>query len=103
MKSYGRKTNTSERRASVLSGYRWSPVVVIIMSKRKRTPMGALGQLVCLDGETGKPIWSRDIVEENAAQLPQWGKSGSPLIHDGAVIVSAGGPDGKSLVAYDKV
>jgi len=35
--------------------------------------------------------------------LPQWGKSGSPLVHDGAVIVSAGGPDGKSLVAYDKV
>lgn len=65
--------------------------------------LGALGHFVCLDGETGKPIWHRNIVADNGARLPQWGKSSSPLIHENAVIVSAGGPDGKSLVAYDKL
>jgi len=64
--------------------------------------LGALGHLACLDGETGKPLWEHDIVRESGAHLPQWGKSSSPLIHEGAVIVSAGGPAGKSLLAYDK-
>ena len=30
-----------------------------------------------------------------------WGFASSPLLHDGKVIVSAGGKDGKSLLAYD--
>lgn len=63
--------------------------------------LGALGRLNCLDGRSGKPLWSHDIVKENNAALPQWGKSCSPLVVDGLVIVSAGGTDGRSLVAYD--
>ncbi len=64
--------------------------------------LGALGNLVCLDGATGKLIWQHDIVNENGAKQPQWGKSCSPLIYNDLVIVSAGGPGGKSLVAYNK-
>jgi outer membrane protein assembly factor BamB len=69
--------------------------------------MGALGLLNCLDGATGKVLWSHDVPVENGADTPelkpQWGKSCSPLIVDDAVVVSAGGPDGHSLVAYHKV
>ncbi|HTM52729.1 MAG TPA: PQQ-binding-like beta-propeller repeat protein [Pirellulales bacterium] len=64
--------------------------------------LGALGNLVCLEGSTGKPIWSHDIVRENEGRLPQWGKSCSPLVYENAIIVSAGAEGGKSLVAYDK-
>ncbi len=64
--------------------------------------LGALGHLVCLDGATGKLLWQHDIVTENGAGQPQWGRSGSPLVHENLVIASAGGPGGKSLVAYDK-
>ena len=64
--------------------------------------MGAEGHLHCLEGATGKVIWKKDVVEENGAHVPQWGKSCSPLIYENLVIVSAGGPGGKSLVAYDK-
>lgn len=68
--------------------------------------MGALGLLNCLDGSTGKVIWSHDVPKETGADTPdlkpQWGKTCSPLVVDDAVIVSAGGPDGKSLVAYDR-
>lgn len=63
--------------------------------------LGALGHLACLEGATGKTLWTHDIVAENGAALPQWGKSCSPLVYDGLVIVSAGGREGKSLVAYD--
>lgn len=63
--------------------------------------LGALGHLACLDGATGKPLWTHEIVSENQAPMPQWGKSCSPLVYEGKVIVSAGGAEGKSLVAYD--
>ena len=69
--------------------------------------MGALGLLNCLDGATGKPIWSHDVASENDADTlelkPQWGKSCSPLVVDDAVVVSAGGPEGKSLVTYQRL
>lgn len=64
--------------------------------------LGATGVLNCLDLETGRVIWTRRIMEENGAVLPDWGYSGSPLIHENLVVISAGGPDGRSLVAYDK-
>jgi len=64
--------------------------------------LGALGNLVCLDGATGKVLWQHDIVAETGAGQPQWGRSCSPLVYENLVIVSAGGPQGKSLVAYDK-
>ena len=63
--------------------------------------MGATGTLNALDLADGRPIWTRKIVEENGAELPQWGKSCSPLVIGDRVIVSAGGPNGRSLVAYD--
>jgi outer membrane protein assembly factor BamB len=62
---------------------------------------GATGILNALDVATGRRLWTRDVVAENGASLPEWGKSGSPLVVAGKVIVSAGGPDGRSLVAYD--
>jgi outer membrane protein assembly factor BamB len=65
--------------------------------------MGALGHVTCLDGATGRQIWQRDIVTEFDAVPPIWGKSCSPLVHENLVIVSAGGIQGKSLVALDKL
>ncbi|MEX0939516.1 MAG: PQQ-binding-like beta-propeller repeat protein [Pirellulales bacterium] len=64
--------------------------------------LGATGVLNCLDGATGKLIWQHDILEENGAANLEWGISGSPLVVEGLVIVSAGAPDGKSLLAYEK-
>lgn len=63
--------------------------------------LGATGILNCLELESGKVLWSRQIREENGAILPDWGFSGSPLIHENLVVVSAGGPSNRSLVAYD--
>jgi outer membrane protein assembly factor BamB len=63
--------------------------------------MGATGVLTALDLATGRLVWRRDVVAENGATLPEWGKAGSPLVVAERVIVSAGGADGRSLVAYE--
>ncbi len=71
-----------------------------IQSNRVFT-VGGTGMLNCLDLETGARLWSKDIVADNGAKVNGWGMSGSPLLLDHLVVVSAGGPDGRSLVAYE--
>lgn len=62
---------------------------------------GATGILNCLDAATGKPQWTRNVVADVRAMIPQWGFASSPLVAHGLVSVFAGGPNGKSVVAYD--
>jgi outer membrane protein assembly factor BamB len=62
--------------------------------------MGATGILNCLDGGTGKVIWSRDILADNNQNNLQWGKSCSPLVFDDIVVVTLGDEYEPSLSAY---
>ena len=55
---------------------------------------GGTGIVNCLDGRSGKVLWSHDTIEETGAAVTIWGKSGSPLVVDGMVIVSVGGAGG---------
>jgi outer membrane protein assembly factor BamB len=77
-------------------GPRCTPTVI---SNRVFT-LGATGVLNCLDLITGTRIWSRNIVQDAASHIPEWGFAGSPLVYDGKVVVSAGGSAGRSLLAY---
>jgi outer membrane protein assembly factor BamB len=67
---------------------------------------GATGELVCLDGATGKKVWQRNAVEDSQARVVTWGMSSSPLVVEelGLVIVNPGiDPNnnaGKALAAY---
>jgi outer membrane protein assembly factor BamB len=72
------------------------------ISGRRVFTLGATGTLNALDLETGRAAWTLNVVEDNAAANPQWGKSCSPLVLGALVVVSAGGPGGRSLVAYDQ-
>ena len=65
--------------------------------------LGAKGDFYCLVAKTGKPKWSKNILAENGAKNIHWAMSGSPLIVDEKVIVTPGGADGKSIVAYNKL
>jgi outer membrane protein assembly factor BamB len=62
--------------------------------------LGSTGVLNVLDFRSGRTLWRKDVVADNDAVSPEWGRSGSPLVYDGKVIVSAGG-DGRTIVAYD--
>jgi outer membrane protein assembly factor BamB len=64
--------------------------------------VGSTGLLNALDAETGRKLWSHDIVKENGAIVPDFGKVTAPLVVGERVVVSAGGPGGRSLVAYEK-
>jgi outer membrane protein assembly factor BamB len=77
-------------------GPRATPTIVV---DRVYT-LGGTGILNCLELATGEQIWSQDILYDNNAEMSPWGMSCSPLVMDGLVIVSAGGPAGRSLVAY---
>ena len=83
--------------------------------------MGAMGNLVCLDGANGKEIWRQDIADLLGIEILTgvddkgytyqyedstlaWGRSGSPLIVDDLVVVTGGGPRGGdfvTLLAFD--
>ncbi len=102
---YGLKTGEIKWRHSDSTKYQ-SPVAGIgpratpaIVGNRVYTA-GGTGVLNCLALESGERVWSKDLIGDNEAQLNFWGMSGSPLVLDSLVIVSAGGTPGKSLVAY---
>jgi outer membrane protein assembly factor BamB len=61
--------------------------------------IGATGILDCLDGATGKVIWSGNVLSEPAARNLTYGKTSSPLVTEDLVIVTSGG-GGPSLFAY---
>ena len=64
--------------------------------------MGATGRLNCLDLSTGRRLWTRDTLADGGRQA-HWGMSSSPLLIASLVVVSAGGGDGHSLVAYHRL
>ena len=62
--------------------------------------LGATGSLNALDLESGDLLWSQNVLENHGATAREWGMSGSPLVAGDLIIVSAGGENGNSLVAY---
>jgi outer membrane protein assembly factor BamB len=63
--------------------------------------VGATGTLNCLEAPTGKLLWSHDTLrEENAVQV-MWGRACSPIVVGNWIVVSVGGSENNSLVAYD--
>jgi len=63
--------------------------------------MGASGILDCLEEATGRLVWSRDVLGENHLSNLSWGKSCSPLLAHGLVVVTGGEQREKTILAYD--
>jgi outer membrane protein assembly factor BamB len=64
--------------------------------------LGANGDLVCLNPQTGAIIWQKNLPREFRSSVPQWGYAESPLIVGDRLIVNAGGPNA-SIVALNKM
>ena len=86
------------RYATTIAGE--GPRATPTISSNRVYTFGATGILDCLDLASGQRIWSRSAAAENDASLPEWGFSSSPLMVDDKVIVSVGGSENRSLVAY---
>jgi outer membrane protein assembly factor BamB len=57
--------------------------------------------LACLDANSGKVIWTHDLIKENQGRNITWENAASPVL-DGNLIFAAGGGPGQSLLAIDK-
>jgi len=55
----------------------------------------------CFDAETGKPVWSSDLMKEHAGRNISWQNAASPLVEGNLVFVGGGGA-GESLLALNK-
>lgn len=65
--------------------------------------LGATGELKVFDAPSGELIWKRNVLRDAGARNLTWGMAASPLIVDETVVVLPGGPNGRSIIAYDKV
>jgi outer membrane protein assembly factor BamB len=79
------------------SGPRATPVV----HQGKVFTLGAMGNLLCLEAEGGKVIWSKDLAQEYQAPAQLWGFAGHPLI-DGDKLICLVGGRGSTVVAFHK-
>jgi outer membrane protein assembly factor BamB len=62
---------------------------------------GALGNFHCFDKQSGKVIWSHDVMTEFKAPLPDECYGSSPLAYKNTVIIPVGAP-GASLMAFNQ-
>lgn len=63
--------------------------------------VGMMGNFLCVDRKTHKPVWEKNLMTEFSAEVPQWGFSQSPLLYKNLVIVTVGAADANT-VAFDR-
>lgn len=64
--------------------------------------ISGIGELVCLNSETGAINWKVNVDRDYKSEWHIWGVSESPLIVDNKVICTPGGQE-TSVVAFDKL
>jgi len=62
----------------------------------------AVGDVICISAQSGRPIWSRNILKEFNGRNIEWGLSESLLIDGDHVICTPGGEEA-GVVALDKL
>ena len=71
------------------------------ISEGKVYVYGSNLDLYCLDGKTGKPLWSKDVTGEYKGKNITWSNATSPIIEGDLVIVGGGGK-GAAFLAFNK-
>src|SRR5262249_6487658 len=62
---------------------------------------GATGLFLRLNPTTGNVVWQQDLKTVSGHATPMWGFAASPIVAGSVVIVYAGGPGDKALLAFD--
>jgi outer membrane protein assembly factor BamB len=97
----GRLLWTYEYACTYTVSYPAGPRVTPTVQDGKVYPLGAEGHLACLDAQTGKRVWSRELTKDYATKTPMWGFAGHPLV-DGRKLICLVGGEGSVAVAFDK-
>lgn len=65
---------------------------------------GPYGNLYCIDVNTHKPIWNKNIIKDfGGTKLPVWAISQCPLVYGDLLIISYSQDPNSGLVAYNKL
>lgn len=92
---------THEYDCAYTVSYAAGPRVTPAVDGGKVYTVGAEGDLVCLEAESGKKVWARNFGKEFGVKTPMWGFAGHPLVDGDKVICLVGG-QGSVAVAFDK-
>lgn len=63
--------------------------------------LGAEGNLLCCEVESGKIVWQKDLKADYHTKAALWGYAAHPLV-DGKKLITLAGGEGSHVVAFDK-
>src|SRR5439155_11536619 len=83
--------------------YGWSdgPRVGPTIGGERVFTYGVEGKLHCLDLQTGRVVWKRDILAEFKLNQNYFGVGSAPLLEGGKLIVNIGARNGPCVAAFD--
>jgi outer membrane protein assembly factor BamB len=81
--------------------YPAGPRTTPLVQGKKVYTLGAMGDLRCLDIDSGNLLWSKNFPKDFQADIPVWGWASSPLLDGDRLICLVGGPD-SVVVAFHK-
>ncbi len=88
-----------------ISRYHGISRTVPAVSDRHVVTLGPLGQVLCVDAESGEALWSMDLVADYGARIPEWYAGQCPridVLDDREVaILAPGGDRGALMMAVD--
>jgi hypothetical protein len=82
-------------------GYNNGPRATPLLSTNLCYAFGAEGKLLCLDLQSGKPVWSRDTAKDWDVPPAFFGVGSTPVLVDGRLLVMVGGQPNSGIVAFD--
>ncbi len=79
-------------------GYGYGPRTSVTIKGGKAWALGMMGNLHCLDAETGEVLWARELGHDYQIDMPTWGLTASPLLEDGVLVVQISAMDDAATV-----
>ena len=78
-------------------GYTAGPRAAVTIHRGLAYALGAMGRLHCIDVQSGKVQWEKDLNTEykisKSKRMPIWGLASSPLVHRDVLILQIGAKD----------
>ncbi len=82
-------------------GYNNGPRSSPLLTTNRCYTLGAEGKLLCLDLNSGKPVWQHDTASEWKVPEAFFGVGSSPTLEGGRLLVMLGGQPNSGVVAFD--
>ncbi|MDB6129291.1 MAG: pvaA 1 [Verrucomicrobiales bacterium] len=94
-------TYSYSNKLKLKSGYENGPRTTPTVHGDKVYTLGAMGRLNCLELETGREIWKKELVADFGGRIPTWGYANAPWVEGKSLFVQAGATNG-TVIALDK-